>query len=76
MQLIANLAEEMDLPVLINLHNVAQAKHYASRIVGLRDGVMVFDGKPEELTNDHLEHIYTGKAELKEQKDHVTESAT
>ncbi|SRR5690554_56124 len=75
MELIANLAEEMDLPVLINLHNVAQAKHYASRIVGLRGGVMVFDGKPDELTNDQLEHIYTGKAELKEQQEHVTESS-
>lgn len=74
MELIANLAEEMDLPVLINLHNVGQAKHYASRIVGLRDGVIVFDGKPDELTHEHLEHIYTGKAELKEQKEHETES--
>jgi phosphonate transport system ATP-binding protein len=74
MELIANLAEEMDLPVLINLHNVAQAKHYAARIVGLRDGVMVFDGKPDELTNEHLEHIYTAKAELKEQLGHKSRS--
>lgn len=64
MELIANLAEELDLPVLINLHNVAQAKHYASRIVGLRGGVIIFDGKPEELTDDYLEKIYTGKEEL------------
>jgi len=74
MELIANLAEELDLPVLINLHNVAQAKHYASRIVGLRDGVIVFDGKPDELTHDQLDLIYTGKGELKEQKENVTES--
>ncbi len=25
---------------------------------------MIFDGKPEELTDDYLEKIYTGKEEL------------
>jgi phosphonate transport system ATP-binding protein len=75
MELIANLAEELELPVLINLHNVAQAKHYASRIVGLRGGVMIFDGKPEDLTDDYLEKIYTGKDELSEQKHLETEKA-
>lgn len=67
MELVAMLTDELNLPVLINLHNVAQAKQYAARIVGLRGGVMVFDGKPEELTDEHLEHIYTGKDELSEQ---------
>jgi phosphonate transport system ATP-binding protein len=75
MELIANLAEELELPVLINLHNVAQAKHYASRIVGLRGGVMIFDGKPDELTDDYLEKIYTGMDELDEQKQPETENA-
>lgn len=67
MELIGKLTDELHLPVLINLHNVAQARHYAARIVGLRDGVMVFDGKPDELTDEHLELIYTGKEELSEQ---------
>ncbi len=73
MELISNLTEELNLPVLINLHNVAQAKHYAARIVGLRDGVMVFDGTPDELTNDFLEKIYTGKQEISDQKQDVSE---
>ncbi len=67
MELIARLTEELHLPVLINLHNVAQAKHYAARIVGLRDGVIVFDGKPAELTDEYLEKIYADKEELNEQ---------
>jgi phosphonate transport system ATP-binding protein len=67
MELIAMLTDELNLPVLINLHNVAQAKYYAARIVGLRGGVMVFDGKPDELTDEYLELIYTGKDELNEQ---------
>lgn len=75
MELIAQLTDELHLPVLINLHNVAQAKHYAARIVGLRDGVMVFDGKPDELTDEHLELIYTGKEELSDQLHPEGESA-
>ncbi|ORC37763.1 phosphonate ABC transporter ATP-binding protein [Marispirochaeta aestuarii] len=75
MELIAQLTEELHLPVLINLHNVAQAKQYAARIVGLRGGVIVFDGKPDELTDEHLEKIYADKKELDEQLHHHTEQS-
>src|SRR5690554_7486639 len=36
MMLLQSLAQELSLPVLINIHNVAQAKTYTERIVGLR----------------------------------------
>ena len=34
------------------------AKKYSTRILGLRDGDVVFDGTPEELTNDAIRNIY------------------
>lgn len=74
MELVANLAEELELPVLMNLHNVDQAKFYSSRIVGLRNGVMVFDGSPEELTHEQLELIYTGKSEIDDYEEQKAES--
>lgn len=43
---------------IINLHQVDFAKAYASRIIGLRLGEIVFDGKPEALTDEIVEHIY------------------
>ena len=43
MILLQSLANELSLPVLINIHNVAQAKTYTERIVGLRHGKMIFD---------------------------------
>ncbi|POR05487.1 phosphonate ABC transporter ATP-binding protein [Alkalispirochaeta sphaeroplastigenens] len=68
MELIAGITEELDLPVLINLHNVPQATTYADRILGLRHGVMIFDGNPDELTEDWLEQIYAGhEDDLKKQ---------
>lgn len=68
MELIARITDELHLPVLINLHNVPQARTYADRILGLRHGVMIFDGNPEELTDDWLDKIYAGHEEdLREQ---------
>ncbi len=68
MELIAGITDELDLPVLINLHNVPQATGYADRIVGLRHGVIVFDGNPGDLTEDWLDKIYAGhEDDLKKQ---------
>ena len=34
------------------------AKQYSTRIIGLRDGNLVFDGTPEELTAERIAEIY------------------
>lgn len=58
MELIAGLAHEFSLPVLINLHNVHQAEEYSNRIVGLRRGRIVFDDVPAALDQFALDEIY------------------
>jgi len=60
MMLLQSLAQELSLPVLINIHNVAQAKSYTERIVGLRHGKMIFDGVPADFNKDALDAIYGG----------------
>ncbi|MBW6393051.1 MULTISPECIES: phosphonate ABC transporter ATP-binding protein [Halomonadaceae] len=60
MKLLQSLASELSLPVLINIHNVAQAKAYTERIVGLRHGKMIFDGVPADFTKEALDAIYGG----------------
>ncbi len=50
--------EELKITTLVNLHDVDLAKTYAGRIVGIRAGEIVFDGRPEELTRDILIRIY------------------
>ncbi len=60
MKLLQSLASELSLPVLINIHNVAQAKAYTERIVGLRHGKMIFDGTPVDFTREALDAIYGG----------------
>lgn len=58
MRLITELADERELTAIINIHDVALAKAFAARIVGLRKGEIVFDGMPEELTVKVLTEIY------------------
>jgi len=60
MMLLQSLASELSLPVLINIHNVAQAKTYTERIVGLRHGKMIFDGAPADFNKEALDAIYGG----------------
>lgn len=43
------------------LHQPALAKRYADRIIGLRDGRVVFDGPPTALTSKIEREIYRGK---------------
>ncbi|MDR5875095.1 phosphonate ABC transporter ATP-binding protein [Vreelandella gomseomensis] len=58
MRLIRELCAERDLAAIINIHDVALAKQFADRIVGLRAGEIVFDGDPSELTSEILTTIY------------------
>ncbi len=58
MRLLLELASEHGLSAIINIHDVPLAQMFISRIVGLRQGEVVFDGPTEQLTPDVLTTIY------------------
>ena len=58
MRLITELCEENQLAAIINIHDVALAQMFAERIVGLREGSIVYDGSPDDLKPDVLTEIY------------------
>jgi phosphonate transport system ATP-binding protein len=58
MRLICELATERSRPALVNIHDVALAQDFAHRIIGLRQGRVVFDAPPAALTPDVLTEIY------------------
>jgi phosphonate transport system ATP-binding protein len=60
MALLRDLSRELRLPVLINIHNVTEAKAYTDRIVGMRFGRIIFDGEPGTLDEEAMERIYAG----------------
>ena len=58
MRLICELAVERSRPALVNIHDVALAQDFAQRVIGLREGRIVFDAPPSDLTPDVLTGIY------------------
>lgn len=57
--------QTMAKTIVINLHSVPLARTYATRVIALKAGTIVFDGSPEVLTDERLEQIY-GKAIFEE----------
>jgi len=61
MELMTALADSRRIPVILNIHNVPLAKRFATHVIGMADGVVVYDGPPEGLTDGHLKQIYGGE---------------
>ncbi|WP_313581753.1 phosphonate ABC transporter ATP-binding protein [Lacrimispora sp.] len=55
--------KEMNITILLNIHHVDLALQYASRVIGIRAGQIVYDGPSTEVTQDILDEIYEGKEE-------------
>src|SRR5437660_2104188 len=61
MQLLADIARERGIPVVINMHDVVLARRFADRIIGMAGGCVVFDAVPGLLADDALKKIYGGE---------------
>ncbi|MCV6589034.1 MAG: phosphonate ABC transporter ATP-binding protein [Marinobacterium sp.] len=58
MTLIQQTARDLQIPVLCNIHDVALAKEFCNRILGLQDGRMMFDGETHSMSQQDLDRIY------------------
>ncbi len=58
MRLLVELAHDRGTPALVNIHDVALAQAFSDRIIGLRQGEIVFDGTAEQVTEAVLTDIY------------------
>jgi phosphonate transport system ATP-binding protein len=61
MELLDQVSRQREVPVIINIHNVDLARRYATRIIGMSRGQVVFDGPPDALQDRHLNEIYGGE---------------
>lgn len=57
--LLKEASREQKSTVLCSLHQIDLAREFADRIIGMRDGHVVFDGKPETLSDTVLTAIYS-----------------
>lgn len=58
MDTLRRIHEEDGRLVIANLHTLDTARRYCDRVIGMRDGSIVFDGRPEELTTAVAREIY------------------
>lgn len=58
MEYLVRICSEDGIACIINLHQVGFAKKYATRIVGIKKGKKVFDGRAHTLTDDDIAFIY------------------
>jgi phosphonate transport system ATP-binding protein len=63
MRHIEALNQEEGMTVMCTLHDIDLIERYASRVVALRDGRLVFEGQPEEFDSGTFREIYGEDAE-------------
>ena len=66
METLRGIASRTGLTVIASLHDVALARRYADRILGLREGRLVFDGGADTLTPAGLTEIFGRSAAAEE----------
>jgi phosphonate transport system ATP-binding protein len=58
MTLLREICDRDGITVVVNLHQVDLARRFADRVIGMNSGKIVFDGRPEEMTQSVLRTIY------------------
>lgn len=66
MDTLRRIHEEDGRMVIANLHTLDTARRYCDRVIGMRDGRIVFDGLPEQLTTGAARDIYGADASFSE----------
>ncbi|RME80402.1 MAG: phosphonate ABC transporter ATP-binding protein [Caldilineae bacterium] len=64
LQYLETLNREDGITVLCSLHFLDLVHRYATRVIGLKDGELVFEGLPSELTADRFKEVYGEEAEM------------
>ena len=49
---------DLNKTILLNIHHVELALEYASRIIAVKKGKIVYDGPSQEVTKEILDEVY------------------
>ena len=58
LDILKRVCREDGITALVSLHTLELTREYADRVVGLKDGQIVFDGATELLTDSRVDAIY------------------
>jgi len=74
MTLLYTSAKKIGTTVLCSMHQVDLAKKFADRLIGMREGEIVFDETPATLDNNALRKLYQGSETALEEHYSLNES--
>ena len=58
MKYLKEINQELGITTIVNLHFLDLAKEFGERLIGLKDGKLVYDGKVEDVSDEDFENIY------------------
>jgi phosphonate transport system ATP-binding protein len=76
LQSMHNICKSDGLTAVVSLHQVELARQFADRIIGLKDGSVVFDGSPELLTSESAQALYRHSSQSSSETDSATDLST
>jgi phosphonate transport system ATP-binding protein len=50
--------QELGITIICNLHFLSLVREYATRVIALKDGQLVFEGSPNDITEEWFRKIY------------------
>ena len=59
-KLLIDISRDTGKTLLVNLHSVGLALESFSRVIGIKNGIALFDLPPQEITDALLEDLYSG----------------
>ena len=58
MHYLERINRDEGLTVICSLHFLSLARRYATRIIALKDGALIYDGKPDTINEARFKAIY------------------
>ena len=68
MEILRSIHSQDGISVVANLHFLGTVREYAGRVIGLKQGAVIFDGGVSELTEAVVRDLYYGSSEQEEFK--------
>lgn len=62
MQYLKKINEELGITVICNLHFLSLVRQYASRVIALKAGEVIYEGLPDDINEDWFQTIYGEEA--------------
>ncbi|WP_422370638.1 phosphonate ABC transporter ATP-binding protein [Hoeflea sp.] len=75
MDALRDINRQEGITVVTNLHTLDTARNYCERIIGMAQGKVVFDGKPDALTTEAVRAIYGSGADGEEISESMTSTS-